>query len=105
MKCKIPPVQSHEIPNVNLCEDNDIHFSKGQNIARDELAKESNCVPIDRVDVVNILDGREFVISEIESGNTGTNIAGSSNIRGNKLLMLNVGEHSSYNKKVIFEET
>ena len=41
---KVPPVEMHENPTINLCEDEDIHFSAEQNIASDELAKESHCI-------------------------------------------------------------
>ncbi|XXG43363.1 hypothetical protein AAC387_Pa01g3415 [Persea americana] len=102
VKCKVPPVESHENPTVNLCEDEDIHFSAEQNIARDELAKESYCVLVDRVDVVNMPDDRQFVT--IESANTGANLAGRSSVRGKRHPMQNVGEHSYQNRKVIFKD-
>ncbi|XXG76052.1 hypothetical protein AAC387_Pa08g0485 [Persea americana] len=102
VKCKVPPIKSHENPTVNLCENDDIYFSAEQNIASDELAKESYCVLVDRVDVVNMPDDRQFVT--IESENTGTNIGGSSSVRGKRPSMQNVGEHSSDNRKVIFED-
>ena len=72
---KVPPVEMHESPTINLCEDEDIHFSAEQNIASNELAKESYCVLVDRVDVVNMPDDRQFVT--IESADTGANLAGS----------------------------
>ncbi|XXG71336.1 hypothetical protein AAC387_Pa07g0619 [Persea americana] len=79
---KVPPVEMHENPTVNLCEDEDIHFSTEQNIASDELAKESHCVLVDRVDVVNIPDDRQFVT--IESVDTRANLAGSSSVKGKR---------------------
>ena len=102
VKCKVPPVERHENPTVNLCEDEDIHFSAEQNIASNELAKESYCVLVDRVDVVNMPDDRQFVT--IESADTRANLAGSSSVRGKRPPMQNVGEHSSHNRKVIFED-
>ena len=66
VKSKVPPIESHENPFVNLGEDDDIHFSRQQNIGSDELAKESYCVLVDHVDVVNMPDDRQFVT--IESG-------------------------------------
>ena len=102
VKCKVPPVERHENPTVNLCEDEDIHFSAEQNIASNELAKESYCVLVDRVDVVNMHDGRQFVT--IESTDTGANLASISSVRCKRPPMQNVGEHSSHNRKVIFED-
>ncbi|XXG47121.1 hypothetical protein AAC387_Pa02g1818 [Persea americana] len=64
VKCQVPPVESHENPTVNLCKDDDIHFSAEQNIASDELAKESYCILVDCFDVVNMLDDRQYVTRE-----------------------------------------
>ena len=102
VKCIVPLVESHENPTVNLCEDDDIHFSAEQNIASDELAKGSYCVLVDRVDVVNMPDDRQFVT--IESADTGAKLVGRSSVRGKRPPMQNVGEHSSHNWKVIFED-
>ena len=81
-KCKVPSVESHENPTVNLCEDENIHFLAEQNNASDELVKESYCVLVDRVDVVNIPDDRQFVT--IESVDTRANLAGSSSVKGKR---------------------
>ena len=87
---------------MNLCEDNDIHFSNRQDIASEEVAEESDCVLIDHVDEVNRASEKEVV--PIELWDTTTNLVGSSGVRGKGPSMLNVEESSTHTWKVIFKD-
>ena len=97
-KRKTPYVRDTRCFAVNLSEDDDMHFSSKPNIARDELAQESDIV------FCKVESDDEIEAINIEVDHPGSSTHGSACLRATVNAKSNVGEPSTHKREVIFED-
>lgn len=102
VELELPHTSIPKYPTVNLCEDNDMHFSSKPNIDSNEVGPESDYVLGNGVNGVESDD--EIQVVHLESRNLKTSLVVSSCRKGKELAPLNVGEQLDDRWEVKFED-